>query len=249
MGSPQPIARGPRGGSLKHLVLFDIDGTLLSTDGAAGRAFYAAMAEVYGTAGSVGRVSFAGKTDPQIVHELLAGAGIERCEVKHRLPGLWERYTELLDVELRTAKVQVFPGVLRLLDLIEKPGKDALLGLLTGNIDVGAQRKVDAAGIGFARFAVGAYGSDAEQRNELPEIALERAEALTGIRFAGESLVIVGDTPADVACAAHLGARTVAVATGVYERDELEACGPDALFDTFENAEAVWAAIAGPSRR
>ena len=207
------------------------------------------MVEVYGTTGSVGRVSFAGKTDPQIAHELLAGAEIERCEVERRLPRLWKCYTKLLDVELQTAKVRVFPGVLRLLDFIEKQGGDALLGLLTGNIDVGAQRKVDAAGIGFARFAVGAYGSDSEHRNELPEVALERAEALTGVRFTGESLVIVGDTPADVECAAHLGARTVAVATGVYERDELEAYGPDVLFDTFEDTEAVWAAIAGPSMR
>ena len=152
-------------------------------------------------------------------------------------------------MELQTAEVRVLPGVLRLLDFIEKQGEGTLLGLLTGNIDVGAQRKVDAAGIGFGRFAVGAYGSDSEHRNELPEVALERAEALAGICFAGEALVIVGDTPADVECAAHLGARTVAVATGVYERDELEACGPDALFDTFEDAEAVWEAIAGPSRR
>ena len=222
---------------------------MLSTEGAAGRAFYAAMVEVYGTTGSAGEVSFAGKTDPQIAHELLAGAGLERQEVQRQLPRLWERYTEFLDVELQTAEVRVFPGVLRLLDLIEQQGKDTLIGLLTGNIDVGAQRKVDAAGIGFARFAVGAYGSDSEHRRELPAIALDRAAVLTGVRFAGESLVIVGDTPADVECAAHLGARTVAVATGVYERNDLEACGPDSLFDTFEDAEAVWEAIAAPSRR
>ncbi len=249
MGSSRPVARDPRGGSLKRLVLFDIDGTLLSTEGAAGRAFYAAMVDVYGTTGSVGEVSFAGKTDPQIAHELLAGGGFERQEVERRLPRLWERYTEHLDMELRTVDVRVFPGVLGLLDFIEKQGDEALIGLLTGNIDAGAQRKVDAAGIGFARFAVGAYGSDSEHRRELPAIALERADALTGIRYAGESLVIVGDTPADVECAAHLGARTVAVATGVYARDELETCGPDSLFDTFEDAEAVWEAIAGPSRR
>jgi phosphoglycolate phosphatase-like HAD superfamily hydrolase len=118
-----------------------------------------------------------------------------------------------------------------------------VIGLLTGNIEPGARRKLDASGIGFDRFRVGVFGSDHEHRNALPAIAARRAEALVGVACPGDKMVIVGDTPADIACGEAFGARTVAVATGVYGRDELRACKPDRLFDSLEDTTAVWEAI------
>ncbi|MHC4830534.1 MAG: HAD family hydrolase [Planctomycetota bacterium] len=229
---------------MKRLVLFDIDGTLLSTDGAAGRAFEAAMIDVYGTAGPIRDVSFAGKTDPQIAHELLSRAGVDRARIEGGLPRLWDGYLERFDAELAVTPVRVFPGVVELLEFVESRPDEATTGLLTGNIKDGARRKLDASGIGFERFIVGVFGSDREDRNELPALAVERAETLTGLRFTGKDLVIVGDTPADIACGKVQGARTVAVATGVFSHRQLEACAPDFLFDSLEDAELVWESIA-----
>jgi phosphoglycolate phosphatase-like HAD superfamily hydrolase len=227
---------------MKRLVLFDIDGTLLSTDGAAGRAFEAAMIDVYGTAGPISYVSFAGKTDPQIAYELLSRAGLDDDRIEARLSHLWDGYLRRFDAELATSPVRVYPGVPELLDLVE--GRtEATMGLLTGNIEEGARRKLEAAGIGFDRFAVSAFGSDHEDRNELPALARARAEAITGYRFEGKEMVVVGDTPADITCGEVGGARTVAVSTGVYSHDELAACNPDFLFETLEDTDRVWNAI------
>lgn len=229
---------------MRKLVLFDVDGTLLITDGAAGRAFKAALIDVYGTTGPLSEVSFAGKTDPQIAHELMVRAGLSRPEVDTGLSALWGRYLDHLDDELRHSVVRVFPGVTACLEMVEQRPDEAVMGLLTGNIEAGARRKLDASGIGFDRFRVGAFGSDSEHRNELPAIAARRAEALAGVSYTGADMVIVGDTPADIACGETFGARTVAVATGVYSRQELHACAPDFLFDSLQDAAAVWDAIA-----
>ena len=228
---------------MKKLLLFDIDGTLLTTDGASGRAFESALIDVYGTAGPIGGVSFAGKTDPQIAYELLEHAEIPRSVVKAGLEDLWNRYLKHFDNELLSSVVRPFPGVVECLDRIESKADQALLGLLTGNIEPGAQRKLDASGLGFSRFQVGAFGSDRENRDELPMIAAARAKALLGEHPEHETLVIVGDTPADISCGKVVGARTIAVATGVYSRFQLEECCPDFLFDSLENTDLVWDAM------
>jgi phosphoglycolate phosphatase-like HAD superfamily hydrolase len=230
---------------MKKLLLFDIDGTLLTTDGASGRAFESALIDVYGTAGPIGEVSFAGKTDPQIAYELLEHAEIPRSVVKAGLEDLWNRYLKHFDNELLSHIVRPFPGVVECLNHIESKTGQALLGLLTGNIEPGAQRKLDASGLGFSRFQVGAFGSDSENRDELPMIAAARAKALVGEHPECETLVIVGDTPADISCGKVVGARTIAVATGVYSRFQLEECCPDFLFDSLENTDLVWDAMIG----
>ena len=117
------------------------------------------------------------------------------------------------------------------------------MGLLTGNIEPGAQRKLDASGLGFSRFQVGAFGSDSENRDELPMIAATRAKTLASVRHECEDLVIVGDTPADISCGEAVGARTIAVATGVYSRSQLKECYPDFLFDSLEDTNSVWDAM------
>ena len=227
---------------MQRLVLLDIDGTILSSNGAAARPFRRALETVFGTSGPLRGYSFAGKTDPQIARDLLRLARIEDATVAEGLERVWPLYVEGLRQELAAAKVSVFPGVERLVERLDAEAT-AVLGLLTGNVVEGAKLKLTAAGLDFNVFQVGAFGSDHGDRTELPAIAISRAEERFGHRFEGKSVVIVGDTPLDVACGAHLGVRTVAVATGSYSRDELAACGPDHLFDDLSDTEAVWSAI------
>ena len=118
-----------------------------------------------------------------------------------------------------------------------------LLGLVTGNMENTAPIKLRAAGINPGLFRVGGYGSDDGDRNRLPAIAARRAEALTGQRFPGRSIVVVGDTPADVACGKSVGAHTVAVATGVLPSETLQAAGPDHLLPGLSDVDAAMRAI------
>jgi phosphoglycolate phosphatase len=228
---------------MTRLVLFDIDGTILSSDGAAPRAFRRALETVFGTSGPVSGYSFAGRTDPQIARDLLTMAGLPEEHILNGLPDVWELYTTILAQEFRKVRATVYPGVRELLDRLEHAREDAVLGLLTGNVAEGARLKLESAGIDFDRFRVGAFGSDHHDRRELPEVAIDRAERALGHRFLGKSVVIIGDTPHDIACGEHLGVRTLAVATGSYSVEELTRCGPDVVFEDLSDIGAVWAAI------
>ncbi len=227
---------------MDRLILFDIDGTLLTSAGAAGPPFRRALEAVFGTSGPAEGYSFAGRTDPQIARELLALAGVPAEQAEARLEQVWELYLQELPQALATARITVLPGVPALLDGLEQD-PSGILGLLTGNVREGARMKLDAAGLGFDRFAVGAFGSDHGHRPELPAVAIRRAEERFGHRFSGKSVVIIGDTPHDVACGEHLGVRTIAVATGTYDADALAACQPDYLFESLADTEGVHRAI------
>lgn len=229
---------------MQRLVLLDIDGTILSSNGAAARPFRRALEEVFGTSGPLRGYSFAGKTDPQIARDLLRLARIDDEIVVSGLDRIWPLYVEGLRDELRSARVTTFPGVDRLVHRLDSD-PSAVLGLLTGNVADGARLKLAAAGLDFNLFKVGAFGSDHPDRSRLPEIAIDRAERRFGHRFEGKSVVIVGDTPLDIACGEHLGVRTIAVATGSYGAEELAACGPDHVFESLDDTEAVWSAIFG----
>jgi phosphoglycolate phosphatase-like HAD superfamily hydrolase len=228
---------------MKRLVLFDIDGTLLSAGGAGARALRDALVEIYGEAGPIGAYSMAGRTDPQIVRELMTAVGMTVDEIEPRFSELWNAYLRNLREEVSRTRIQALPGVHPLLERVEAGGDPVLLGLLTGNVVEGARMKVDAAGLGFGRFRVGAYGSDHWERRELPAVATRRARELTGADYAGKEIVIIGDTPFDIACGEHLGVRTIAVATGGHPADELAACAPDYLFHDLADTDAVWRAI------
>jgi phosphoglycolate phosphatase-like HAD superfamily hydrolase len=241
-------------GTAARLVLFDIDGTLLLTAGAGRRAITAALLEflagtVPGTSPETIQqrltpVRFDGKTDPQIVTELLEAAGDPAPREPSRIAAVCQRYTELLEMELSRVPngVTVMPGIAALLDALDQQGS-VVLGLLTGNVARGAGLKLRAAGLDATRFRVGAYGSDSAHRPDLPPIATRRAEAHFGRRPYGPEVVIVGDTPADVACGSGVGARAVAVATGSYSLDDLLACEPHAAFTDLTDTDAVLAAI------
>jgi phosphoglycolate phosphatase len=228
---------------MKRLVLFDIDGTLLSAQGAARRAFHRAMLEVYGTAGPIATHRFDGKTDPQIVRELLTAAGLPGAANFDSLATLWSIYVRELSIEFAqpSHRTVVLPGVAELLDRLDESG-DAVLGLLTGNIREGATLKLESAGIRTS-FPVGAFGSDSERRDELPPLAVERARELTGVTFTRRDIVIVGDTPNDVTCGQALGVRAIAVATGSYDVAQLGAAGADTTFADLSRTDTVLEAI------
>ena len=135
-------------------------------------------------------------------------------------------------------------GVSMLLDRLEAEA-DVVLGLLTGNIAPGAGLKLRSGGLDPARFRVGAYGSDSPHRPDLPAIAAERAAPIFGRVPAGETVIIVGDTPADVTCGRAIGARAVAVATGSYAMAELREAGARAAFEDLSDTDAVLEAILG----
>ncbi|HRP07531.1 MAG TPA: haloacid dehalogenase-like hydrolase, partial [Gemmatimonadales bacterium] len=192
------------------LVLFDIDGTLLTSAAAGRSAIRRAFEQEVDSLDCFEQVRFDGKTDPQIVRELFTAAGRPERTAAATAP-LLERYLVHLEEELaaRAGEVRPLPGIIPLLAALEaRP--DVCLGLLTGNIVRGARLKLEAAGIGFDRFSLGAYGSDHEDRSMLPPIAVERAAATFGRVPVGSQVVIIGDTPADVTCGAGLGVRAVA---------------------------------------
>lgn len=225
---------------MRKLVLFDIDGTLLSTRGAAWRAFRTALSEVYGETGPIESYDFHGRTDPQIARDLLRLAGLEDRFIEGGLDDLWRAYLRELRRELDQPDVQVdvLPGVPALLDSLHTTGEH-LVGLLTGNIQEGARLKLSAAGL-WERFDFGAYGSDHERRDRLPAVAVRRARERSGIHFRGRDVVIIGDTPFDVACGRSLGVWAVAVATGKHSPEELwEAGADDVLTDLSDTTRAV----------
>jgi phosphoglycolate phosphatase-like HAD superfamily hydrolase len=229
---------------LRKLVLFDIDGTLLHTHGAGRRAIHAALMNEVAPPAPDSRVRFDGKTDPQIVRELLAEVAHADRHDERRIAAVCQRYVDLLAVELDagTCRATVYPGVAALLDGIEAR-HDSLLGLLTGNVADGARLKLVAAGIGPDRFRVGAFGSDHSDRARLPAIAATRAGPLMGRVPSGADIVILGDTPADMTCGCEVGARGIGVATGSYSSADLLAAGAYAAFESFAELEPVLAAI------
>jgi len=224
-----------------RLVLFDIDGTLLSAGKAARESVLAALEEVYGWDPSSGRAhDFSGKTDPQIVRELVLDCvGSRRCEAA--LERALDLYLNELERRLQGGAVAVKPGIPELLRRLSGEAR-VRLGLLTGNLERGARLKLDPPG--FNRyFPFGAFGSDSADRYELPRIAVERAREHSGIEFAGKSIVVVGDSVHDVACGRSLGVRAIAVATGPTSADRLAAERPDALFSDFADVDAAFEAI------
>lgn len=231
---------------MKRLLLFDIDGTLLSTGGAARRTFQYALERVYGTSGPIDNHPFNGKTDPQIARELLRAAGLDDQRIDVGLPELYDTYVAALRREMLMIgyRATVYPGVRELLTALSAEA-DAVLGLLTGNVESGADLKLSSAGL-RDYFSFGVYGSDCEQRVGLPPIAVERAHQLTGRQFEGTDIVIIGDTPHDVRCGEVLGSYTVGVTTGGHSRLELEEAGAHAVFDDFTNTASVLRVLLGP---
>ncbi len=224
----------------RRLVLFDIDGTLISDAGAAREAFAGALADVYGFRGDVRRYDFSGRTDPQIAQMILRDEGWSECDVNARLPALWDHYLGGL-ARNAPGRVHTLPGVLPLIEAACACER-LTVALLTGNIEPGARLKLGAIGLNDV-FPFGAFGSDSPRREELPPIAIERAAVVTGHTFSGSDVVIIGDSIYDVRCGTPWGATTIAIASGKTSAEMLKAENPDYFFDSAEQLEAILAAI------
>ena len=209
------------------LVLFDIDGTLITDGGASRDAFAAALLDVFEYNGEVGRYDFSGRTDPQIAHMVLRDAGWSARDIDARMPGLWEKYLHELQQHERS-RVRELPGIRRLLDALRP---HVTLGLLTGNIEGGARLKLSGPALN-GYFPFGAFGSDSPRREELLPIAVKRS----GDSLRARDVVIIGDSIYDVRCGTPHSATTIAVASGKTSADLLRAEKPDYFFSSAEDA-------------
>jgi phosphoglycolate phosphatase len=225
-----------------RLFLFDIDGTLVSVRGAGRTAFARALEATYGTCGTIERYDFRGRTDLRIVHDLMTEAGLDVERIRAGVDDCFQAYVrELATIIGDGSRVQVLPGVG---EVVRRLGArpDAVVGLLTGNIEAGARIKLEPTGL-WPLFRVAAYGSDDADRRRLPAIARERARAL-GHDFSFDRITIIGDTPHDVECARCCGATAVAVATGQHPAADLATCEPDMLFSDLADVDRVVARLA-----
>lgn len=220
---------------MQKLILWDIDGTLIRTNRAGLVALARAFAASHGHQPDMAAVEVAGRTDRWIIGRMLATHGIEPSA--ERIQAVLEDYLGHLQGELRAATGRLLPGVLELLETFhQRP--DVAQGLLTGNVERGARIKLEHFRV-WHYFAFGAYGDDSPFRDDLGPHALRRARAHHATDFAPERVVVVGDTPHDISCGRAIGARTVAVATGGFSREELAAHGPTAVFADFSDPAAL----------
>jgi phosphoglycolate phosphatase-like HAD superfamily hydrolase len=228
-----------------RLILFDVDGTLVTARGAGRQALERALVRVYGVAGAIDGVDFRGRTDLSIVRDLLGAAGVPGARIAAGLADCFAAYADELDRIIGDGRrVQVLPGVPAVVRALSAR-TDALVGLLTGNVEAGARVKLRPTGL-WPLFQVGAFGSDDADRRQLPAIACARARALVGREFPFDRVTIIGDTPHDVDCARACGAVAIAVATGFHSAAELEACRPDRLLADLSDVDAVVRALTGP---
>ncbi len=228
-----------------RLVLFDIDGTLLNSGGVGRASMQLALTEIFGSAGDPA-YRYDGKTDKQIVRDVMRLEGHTDEHIDSRMTTLIDRYLDGLKESIESLKFHVRPleGVLEILDALEARD-DVVLGLLTGNVETGARAKLSAAGIDPDRFRVNAFGSDHEHRPQLPAIAQRRFGETLGIAVAGEKVVVIGDTPADIECGRELGARAIGVASGHYSVADLEKHAPYAVFPSLGDTAKVLETILG----
>ena len=226
------------------VALFDIDGTILLAHGAGRRSMESALVATVGTPGPGGQ-HYAGKTDRQIVREAMRASGFSDADVDSRMEDILRVYLSGLAAELTTGgsePIVTLPGVPAVLAACEAH-QGVLLGLLTGNLVTGAEHKLRAVGVDPGRFSVGAFGSDHEDRAALAALARVRASAHLGRDVNASACVVIGDTPADVACGQAIGARTIAVATGGFTVDQLRRCDPHVVFEDLSDTAAVMDAI------
>lgn len=219
-----------------RLLLFDIDGTLLTVRGAGRRALKSALDLVYGISGDIDGYDLRGKTDQRIVFDIMTATGMRMEAVKERLDDVFEAYARGLLEEIGDGRnILTLPGVSELVRQLHETD-EALLGLLTGNIEQGARIKLEPTGL-WPYFPIGAFGSDHVDRRCLPSLAARRAHARVGYPFHPTEVFVIGDTPLDIECARAFGAVAVAVATGNYSRAELLAAEPDLFFEDLADVE------------
>lgn len=226
----------------KRLVLFDIDETMISSDGAGRRALSRAFKEKHNIDSAFENHSMSGKTDPQIVLEIFESLGHERTWAQKQIDELLECYLGHLDEEIAGAGNYIMhEGVVALLDSLVNH-QDCYIGLLTGNVERGARKKLARFNLNHY-FAIGAYGCDSANRLDLPAFAVKRAREHFQADFAPRQVVIIGDSVNDIACAHGYGARALAVNTGKTSWQDLAEQKPHKLFKNLADTDAVLESI------
>ncbi len=209
-----------------RLVLFDIDGTLIQTGGAGVQAFGRAFAMEFNVPNGTERLKFSGRTDTGLARELFLQNQIEPSPENFRL--FFGSYVFWLDCFLAQTRGCVLPGVWEFIGQLHALPEPPALGLLTGNIRLGAEIKLRHFEL-WEVFRTGAFGDDHEDRNQIAALAKERGSRLLNNNLRGEQILVVGDTPRDIECARSIGAKTLVVATGSVSFEELETHRPDWL--------------------
>jgi len=230
------------------LVLFDIDGTLIRTlRMEAFKDYTIPMLEaVFGTAGRLPEMKVSGMTDLQIVSEALQQEGFTQDHIRERIDHLRESYME----EMRKATgngqefFEVLPGVREVLQAVaDHPRYHS--ALLTGNIEPAAYLKMELVGLSEFFDLPGAFGDESHDRRDLPALAAARIRKHLQLDLAPEQFIVIGDTPNDIACARHFGARALAIGTGrLYSREDILGCDPDALLPDLSNLKLVMKTLA-----
>ena len=228
-----------------HLLLFDVDGTLILTGGAGIRAFQRTFRELFRVDAVIDGIRFHGRTDPQIIDDIFV-AGLGRPATPSETEAVCSRYLTYLGDEVRHSPgYRIMPGLPGLLEtLAGRP--EVRLGLATGNLEGAARIKLSRAAMN-RYFSFGGFGSDAKDRTVLIWKAIERGKALLGECDQQIRAVVIGDTDLDITCGRAAGATTVAVATGGDSWETLLQASPDYLLKDFSRPEEFLAILGKPS--
>lgn len=217
------------------LILFDVDRTLILSNGVGRRAMARTLDHILGASHGLDHLRMDGMTDPLIFRAAMEAMGYSQAEIEALLPDVIRYYPGELARELAPTtpgpKPEPIPGAREVLEALAAR-EDVVIALLTGNVEPGAWLKLHVCGLDRF-FTFGAFGNEGPERDKLPAVAVEKAWEETGYRFAGREVVIVGDTPHDVTCGRHVGAMAVGVATGLYTPDELYAAGADVVLENW----------------
>ena len=225
----------------RRLLLFDIDGTLITSGGAGEAALKDAMRSRFDVEENLDGIILAGATDARIARELLQKHSI--AVSPENVAALLETYLGHLNERIGRHDGKLLPGILSLLNALSER-TDAVLALLTGNVSRGAEIKLTHYGV-WDFFEFGAFADDHHDRNELGKFARERALERHGEEFPPSQIYVIGDTPKDIECGRAIGAFTVAIATGHYSSAELRDHAPDFLFEDLSDTERVVALLFG----
>lgn len=218
------------------LVLFDIDGTLVHTGGAGIKAFAKVFATEFGFPNGTEKMKFAGRTDVGLVREFFRANRIEP-DASH-FQRFFDSYVFWLDHILAHSETQSCPGIWELIRGLQQLPNPPLLGLLTGNIQLGAEIKLRHFDL-WKEFVTGGFADDHEDRDQIAQAAYRRGSRVLGKKLRGEEVVVIGDTPLDIKCGRAIGANVLAVATGGATYDELKKHSPEWLVKDLREISAA----------
>jgi len=207
-----------------RLVLFDIDGTLVHTGGAGVKAFAKVFETEFNARDGFERLKFAGRTDISLVREFFGFHDIPATS--KNFERFFERYVFWLDDILQRSHTEACPGVREFISGVQQLQPAPVLGLLTGNIRLGAEIKLRHFDL-WDLFVTGAFADDHEERDNIAAVASERGSRLLGRELRGDEILVIGDTPLDIRCARAINAKVLAVATGTFSVEELRSHSPD----------------------